>query len=447
MLDRTSGTPSAQGSRTPPEADFQYDIGDADDSLEQMRALNARFGDIYRIYSPSRTRHVYVINHPDDARRVLVSNHANYGRGFGLDRVRVLLGNGLVTSDNELWRAQRYMMQPLFHRRVVTRFGELIDTATEQLMARWERHLAGNEPVNVTDEMSEVTLEFILRAIFGTDLDRLTETLGHNPFWLVANNPERNLSFASQFYQLRRLVADLARRRRADPAEHFDFLGMMLAARAKGTGTPMGERELVDEVMTLIIAGHETAASGLNSAWYLLSQHPEAEARMHAEIDAAAQEHAPSLGATESLLFTRAVASEALRLYPPVWLMSRTARGPDVLAGCEIPAGADVLLSPYLVHRHPEFWTEPESFRPERFALDPDAGRARCAYIPFGAGPRHCIGETLALYEMCMHLYKVARQYRLRCPMGQSIELEALVNLRTRAPVMMQLERRGADGS
>src|ERR1700690_3764533 len=147
-------------------------------------------------------------------------------------------------------------------------------------------------------------------------------------------------------------------------------------------------------------------------------------------------------GGAEALEFPAPVVGEALPLSPPVWLMSRTAKGPDVLAGYEIPAGADVLLSPYLVHRHPEFWPEPEAFRPERFAEDPDAGRARCAYIPFGAGPRHCIGETLALYEMCMHLYKVARRYRLRCPIGQSIELEALVNLRTRYPVMMQLERR-----
>jgi cytochrome P450 len=437
-----SGTHSAQSKRAPPEPEFQFNIGEVDDSLEQMSALNARFGDIYRVYSPSRRRYVYVINHPDDARRVLVSNHGNYSRGFGLDRVRVLLGNGLVTSDNELWRSQRHLMQPLFHRRVVTRFGELIDTSTERLIARWEGYLAGGEPVNVTEEMSEVTLDFILRAIFGTDLDRLTETLGHNPFWLVANNPERNLSFASQFYQLRRLVADLARRRREEPAEHFDFLGMMISARAKGTGAAMGERELVDEVMTLIIAGHETAASGLNSAWYLLSQHPGAEARMQAEIEAAAGQRDLSLIATEALRFTRAVASEALRLYPPVWLMSRTANGPDVLAGHEIPAGADVLLSPYLVHRHADFWSEPEAFRPERFAEDPDAGRARCAYIPFGAGPRHCIGETLALYEMCLHLYKVAHRFRLTLPPGQTIELEALINLRTRHPVMMRLERR-----
>lgn len=442
MLSPMSGTRSAPGPRTPPEPEYQFNIGEVDDSLEHMRALNARFGDIYRVFSPSRQRYVYVINHPDDARRVLVSNHANYSRGFGLDRVRVLLGNGLVTSDNELWRTQRYLMQPLFHRRVVTRFGELIDATTARLIARWEAHRAAGGQINVTDEMSEVTLEFILRAIFGTDLDRLTQTQGRNPFWLVASHPERNLSFASQFYQLRRLVADLARARREDAAAHFDFLGMMLDARAKGTGAPMGERELVDEVMTLIIAGHETAASGLNSAWYLLSQHAAAEARLHAEIDAAAEQQAPSLIATEALGFTRAVISEALRLYPPVWLMSRTANAADVLAGYEIPAGSDLLLSPYLVHRHAQFWSDPEAFRPERFAEDPDLGRARCAYIPFGAGARHCIGETLALYEMCMHLYKVARRYRLLCAPGTTIELEALVNLRTRHPLMMRLERR-----
>ncbi len=433
---------ATSSARTPPEPEFAFDIGDAPDSLERMRALNARFGDIYRIYSPGQRCHVYVINHPDDVKRVLVTNHNNYRKGFGLDRVRMLLGNGIVTSDGELWRTQRYMMQPLFHRRVITQFAAVIDQANDRLIERWQRHMATGEPINVTDEMSEVTLEVILRAIFGSDLDALPPQLGPNPFDIIAKDSTRDLSFAARFYQLRKLVLQLIRRRRDDGMEHFDFIGMLLTARDKASGAPMGERELIDEVMTLIIAGHETAASGLNSAWYLISQHPQVEGALHAEIDALSEPAALGLQTSESLTYTRSIVDEALRLYPPVWVISRQSIGPDVLAGCTIPAGAEVLLSPYLVHRHPKFWSEPEAFRPERVGSQSEPNASQFARIPFGAGARHCIGETMALYEMCMHLYRVGREFRLTCAPGQAMELEALINLRSKQPIWMRLERR-----
>jgi cytochrome P450 len=199
---------------------------------------------------------------------------------------------------------------------------------------------------------------------------------------------------------------------------------------------------LIDEAMTLIVAGHETTASGLNWTWYLLSQNPEAEAKLHAEIDAAAEKAEPSLSDMEQLEYTRNVVDEALRLYPPGWLLSRRTIGPDTLSGFEVPAGTDVLLCLYLLHRHPRYWKEPDAFRPERFDAAHEAERPRFAYMPFAAGPRHCIGETLALYEMYMHLYKVARRYRLRYVPERPLELEAQINLRTKHPLMMKLERR-----
>jgi cytochrome P450 len=237
-------------------------------------------------------------------------------------------------------------------------------------------------------------------------------------------------------------VAALIARRRADRGEHFVFLAMLMDARDKETGSPMSERELIDEVMTLIVAGHETTASGLNWTWYLLSQNPEAEKKLHAEIDAAAEKAAPGLAEMESLAYTKNVCDEALRLYPPGWLLSRRTIGPDTLAGYSVPAGTDVLLCLYLLHRHPRYWKEPDAFRPERFDAEHEAERPRFAYMPFAAGPRHCIGETLALYEMYMHLYKVARRYRLTYVPDRPLELEAQINLRTKHPLMMKLERR-----
>jgi cytochrome P450 len=427
----------------PPEADIQFDIGATDDTLERMTELFARFGDIYRVFSPGRKSYTFVINHPDDVKRVLVGNHRNYTKGVGLNRVKILLGNGIMTSEGELWRRQRYMMQPMFHRRIITEFARLIATANDRFIERWEAQARRGELVNVTDDMSELTLDIVLRSIFGRDLERLASQLGGNPFEVLTKDQARNLRFAYKFRSLAKLVGELVQRRRGEPEQHFDYIAMLMDARDKETGDPMGDRQLIDEVLTLIVAGHETTASGLNWTWYLLSQHPEADARLHAEIESVPEDDTPpSLAQMEALPYTQQVVNEALRLYPPGWLLSRRTIGADVLAGFAVPAGTDVLLSPYLLHRHPRYWLEPDAFRPERFAPDHEAERPRFAYMPFAAGPRHCIGEAFALYEMLMHLYKVARHYRLSYPSGEPIELEAQINLRTRKPLFMRLERR-----
>jgi enediyne biosynthesis protein E7 len=435
-----TATQSAQ--QQPPEAELQFDVGSTDDSLERMVELFARHGDIYRVYVPARKSYTYVIHHPDDVKRVLVSNHRNYTKGVGLDRVRILLGKGIMTSEGELWKRQRYMMQPLFHRRVITEFARVLDAANERCIARWEALTRRGELVNLTDEMSELTLDIVLRSIFGRDLDRMSQLLGGNPFEVITREQARNLQFAYKFRSLTKLVAELIARRREEEEEHFDYVSMLMSARDKDTGAPMSERELIDEVMTLIVAGHETTASGLNWTWYLLSQHPEVEARLHAEVDAAQNMAAPSLAQMEALSYTQQVVNEALRLYPPGWLLSRRAIEADVLGGYNIPPGTNVLLPLYLLHRHPRFWKDPDVFWPERFAPEHEAERPRFAYMPFAAGPRHCIGETFAVYEMLMHLYKVARHYRLTHVPDKPLELEAQINLRTRHPLHMRLERR-----
>lgn len=420
---------------------MQFDVGSTDDSLERMIELFRTHGDTYRVFVPARESYTYVVHHPDDVKRMLVTNHRNYIKGVGLDRIKILLGRGLITSEGELWKRQRYMMQPFFHRRVLTKFAGAIGQANDRFIARWEEIRRRGEPVNLTDEMSELTLEIVLRSIIGTDLDRLNAE-GANPFELVTKEQGRNLQFAFSFRSLAKLIAAIIARRRATGAEHFDFLAMLVTARDKETGEPMPERELIDEVLTLIVAGHETTASALNWTWYLISQHPQVEARLHAEIDAAAEAPAPGLSQMEALHYTQQVINEALRLYPPAWLLSRRTIEADELGGYAVPPGTNVLLPLYLLHRHPGFWTDPEAFRPERFAPDQEGTRPRFAYMPFAAGPRHCIGETLALYEMLMHLYKLARHYRLRYIPDQPLELDAQINLRTRYPLHMKLERR-----
>jgi cytochrome P450 len=428
----------------PPEAESPLDARAGVGQLELMRDLFSRLGDIYRGYLPRRRQHVYVIHHPDDVKRVLVLNHANYAKGHGVDRVKTLLGNGLITSEGEFWRSHRYMMQPMFHRRVVNQLSDVIAAAVDRLLERWEGLEARRELIDVSAEMSEFALDVMLRAIFGGDLDRLAGQAGNNPFEFIAKEIGRGAQFASKLYKLREVVVRLVRDRCSNTSERLDFMGMLMGARDKATGASMSERELIDEVMTLIIAGHDTTASGLTSAWYLLSQHPEAEEQMHAEIDSLPSQTAPDFEASESMVYTRSVVDEALRLYPPVWLLTRRAIGPDVLAGYEIPAGANVFMSPYLVHRHPKFWVDPDTFNPSRAtsASGRDPNSQQFARIPFAAGPRRCIGETLALYEMCVHFHRVARRYRLTQPPAQHPELEALINLRIVSPVLMRLERR-----
>ncbi|HEV3180339.1 MAG TPA: cytochrome P450 [Steroidobacteraceae bacterium] len=435
-------TAAAPANSAPPEAELQFDVGSTDDSLERMIELFARHGDTYRVFVPARRSYTYVIHHPDDVKRVLVSNHKNYTKGVGLDRVRILLGKGIMTSEGELWKRQRYMMQPLFHRRVISAFANVIAQENDRFISRWELLAGRGELVSLTDEMSELTLAIVLRSIFGRDLDRLRQQLGGNPFEVVTREQSRDLQFAFKFRSLTKLVAQLLARRRAEPEEHFDYVAMLMEARDKESGEPMGERELIDEVMTLIVAGHETTASGLNWTWYLLSQHPQSEARLHAEIDAAPQLPAPGLAQMEALPYTQQVINEALRLYPPGWLLSRRTIEADVLGGYAVAPGTNVLLPLYLLHRHPRFWKDPESFEPARFAPEHEAERPRFAYMPFAAGPRHCIGETFALYEMLVHLYKVARRYRLVYVPDKPLELEAQINLRTRHPLHMRLERR-----
>jgi enediyne biosynthesis protein E7 len=435
-------TAAAPAKTAPPEAELQFDVGNTDDSLERMLELFARHGDTYRVFVPTRRSYTYVVHHPDDIKRVLVSNHKNYTKGVGIDRIKLLLGKGLMTSEGELWTRQRYMIQPFFHRKVITGFAELVAQANDRFIRRWEALAHKGELINVTEEMSELTLEIVLRSIIGKDLDRLTQERGANPFDVVTKEPARDLSFVYKFRSLTKLLTELFARRRAEPGEHFDYVAMLMSARDKATGQPMSENELINEVLTLIVAGHETTASALNWTWYLLSQHREVEARLHAEIEAAAEIAAPSLQQMEALAYTQQVINEALRLYPPGWVLSRRTIESDVLGGCAVPAKTDVLLMLYVLHRHPRFWKDPDTFWPERFAPEHEAERPRFAYMPFAAGPRHCIGETFALYEMLMHLYKVARHYRLSYVPDRPLELEAGINLRTRFPLYMKLERR-----
>jgi cytochrome P450 len=419
-----------------------FDIGGSEESLERLRDYFARFGDVYRVFAPARGVFDYIINNPEDIKRVMLSNHRNYTKGNGMDRVKILLGNGIMTSEGDFWRRQRRMMQPSFHRRVIDQFAALIGEVNDKYADRWAAAAARGEPVNISSDSSELTLEIVLRSIFGTDLARLEQMMGINPFEVVAKQSNRDLKFAFQFRSLSRLVGELIQRRRRESEEHFDFLGMLMLTRDRETDQPMADKELIDEVLTLIVAGHETTAAALTWTWYLVGTHREAAEGLQAEADAASPTGNLSLDAAESLSFTHQVLQESLRLYPPGWLLSRRSIEADELGGFQIAPRTDVLISPYMLHRHPQYWSEPEQFRPERFAGADAEERHRFAYIPFAVGPRHCIGENIAMFEMLVHMRTMTRRFRLTRATDEPIEFEAQINLRPRSHLMMTVHPR-----
>ncbi len=425
-----------QTTAVPPGPAEGFDLGGSDETLPRLCEYFARFGDVYRVFAPSRGVYDYVINHPDDIKHVLLSNHRNYTKGQGMDRVKILLGNGIMTSEGDFWRRQRRMMQPDFHRRVIDRFGRLIHEVNEKFAARWAAHAARGEPINLTDDASELTLEIVLRSIFGDDLERLERQLGANPFEVVAKEQNRDLKFAFRFRSLTKLVAGLIERRRREHDDRSDFLSMLMAARDRENDAAMSDKEMIDEVLTLIVAGHETTAAALTWTWYLVSRHPDACAALEAEADRT-PDGALGLEAAESLAFTHQVVQEALRLYPPGWLFTRRTLEADELGGFPVAARTDVFISPYTLHRHPDFWDAPEEFQPQRFAGVDAKERHRFAYIPFSVGPRHCIGENMAMFEMLIHVNRMARRFHLTRIDQGPIELEAQINLRPRSNLMM----------
>ncbi|CAN5417902.1 hypothetical protein BH09PSE6_BH09PSE6_33290 [soil metagenome] len=274
------------GITTAPGPAERHDLDADEASLPILASLMARYGDVHAVPSLTRPSDSLVLHDADQIKRVMLTNRGNYTKGVGLERVRVLLGNGLIVTDGDVWARQRRMMQPAFHSRVIRGFAELMHRLNRELIERWIGNAQRGETINLTNELSEVTLAIVLYSIFGVDLDRLIEAEGHNPFELLTRETRRDVPFAVKFRALTRHVRAMIDARRREQRVEHDFLSMLMEARDRDDSEPMSDRALLDEVMTLIVAGHETTAGTLNWAWYLLSQHPQVETQLHAAVDA-----------------------------------------------------------------------------------------------------------------------------------------------------------------
>lgn len=410
----------------PPGPQEQYSV--SDDLLEWMGRQFRIFGDIYKasIYGTS----VYAIRDVEFAHHVLVENWQNYAKGQAIKRVALLLGNGLMVSKGDLWKRQRRMIQPTFNHESIERSIKLITALNTELLKKWQLAATRNESVNVTRDVSSMALEVVLRFILGDDY----ESVGFH-FDILSQDPVRNIEFAKVFRALGNVVLQVTDRRRKDSATSTDALTMLMQARDPQNGQLMQDRQLIDEILTMIVAGHETTASTLNWAWYLISQHPQVEQRLSNELDALTT--CSEFGDLFRFLYARQIIDETMRLYPAGWVLTRKALGNDRLGKYFVPAGTEIYVSPYFIQRHPDLWEQPDHFNPDRFRPENSRHRHRLATIPFSAGPRNCIGEHFARTEMQIHLMTIARHLRLRYVASRPIELDAGVNLRSKHDFVM----------
>jgi len=403
----------------------------SDDLLEWMGHQFRTFGDIFKgcVYGTS----MYGIRDVEFAHHVLVENWQNYVKGQGIRRVALLLGNGLMVSKGDMWKRQRRMIQPAFNHESLEPSIKMIAAVNTELLRKWELAAGKNESVNVTHEISLTTLEVTLRFIFGDDYEGVA---GY--FNLLSEESARNMEFAHSFRALGKIILEVIDRRRKDSATSADVLGIIMQAHDPQSGQLMSDSQMIDEILTLIVAGHETTASTLNWAWYLISQHPEVEQRLSAELNSL--EPFSQWVDLSRFVYTRQIIDEVMRLYPAGWLVTRRALHDDWLGDYFVPAGTEIFVPPYFIQRHPVLWEEPDRFDPDRFRSENSTHRHRLATIPFSAGPRNCIGALFARIEMQIHLMTIARSLRLRYISSRPIEMEAGVNLRSKYDFIMYPE-------
>jgi len=411
-----------------------------------------RYGDVVRYHLA--TMPAYLVVHPDGVNHVLQENHRNYVKSPDYRILARLLGEGLLTSDGALWMRQHRLMAPMFHGQRVAEFGATIMDCTLQMLDHWNPIASQRQTFDVCAEMMKLTVEIIVRILLnvkvggeqareiGDAITVVNERFGE--FDLGTLLPflptPANLRSRCAAQSLHRIIAGMIEERRREGTDRGDLLSLLLAARDQDTGEAMSDQQLHNETLTLILAGHETTANALSWTWYLLSQHPEPERKLHRELAEVLAGRAPTVADLPSLRYTAMVIEESMRLYPPVWAVGRSPVADDEILGFAIPKGASVMLCQWLTHRHPDFWEEPERFDPERFSPDRIAKRPHYAYFPFGGGPRQCIGNTLALTEATLILAAVAQKYRLRMLPGHPVEPRALVSLRPRYGLKVTLE-------
>jgi cytochrome P450 len=413
-----------------------------------------RYGDL--VHMKAGPYHGFLLSEPAHIRHVLQDNARNYHKSPLYARLRDTLGNGLLTSEDASWLRQRRLSQPAFHRQRLVAMADVMAACAQQMLERWDGIAAAGGTIDVVEEMMGLTQAIIVRTMFSTDLGATAEVVNRTwpvinrrigeTFWATKLETSLPLPANRRFWRalaeldavVYRIIADRRRTGRDEP----DLLSMFLSARDEETGAVMTDRQLRDEVMTMLLAGHETTSLALSWTYYLLSQNPEIERRIADEVDRVIGAGRPSFEHLDRLVCIRRAIDESLRLYPPAWGFSRLAMGDDDIGGYRVPKGSLVYLIPFVIHRRPKLWPDPGRFDPDRFTPEQEAARPKFAYIPFGGGPRGCIGNHFAMIEVQLIVAAIAQRYRVELLPDQQIRPEPLITLRPAPGVRARLSAR-----
>ncbi len=400
------------------------------------------------------SQHTFLLSHPDYIQNVLVAHDWNFLKGRGLQRAKKVLGKGLLTSEGNFHRRQRRLSQPSFHRQRIASYAEIM---AEYARRRGEQWKAG-ETRDIAQEMMSLTLAIVAKTLFDADVETEAKEIGRalgevlemfstfsSPLTEVLDKLPlpRNRRVQQAKMRLDETIYRIIEERHATTEDRGDLLSMLMMAQdTEGDGGGMSDEQLRDEVMTLFLAGHETTANALTWTWYLLSQNTDVEARMHAEIDSVLRGKLPTVDAVERLTYTERVFTEAMRLYPPVWVMGRRTVSGYKVGKYYVPARAIILLSQYVMHHDERYYPEPEKFDPDRWTPEAKARRPKYAYFPFGGGPRMCVGEQFAWMEGILLIATLAQKWKMRLVPGHPVKLQPLITLRPKHGMRMTIEKR-----
>ncbi len=420
--------------------------------IKFLTNLVDRYGDL--VFFKLGPMPVYLVNNPDYIRDVLVTHNRNFMKGEGLQRAKRLLGEGLLTSEGEFHLRQRRLAQPAFHRQRIAGYATTMIDYAARMRDEWRV----GETRDVSREMMRLTLAITGKTLFDADVESEADEIGAAltttfelfnrmalPYiqWLDRLPLPSTRRFQKARGRLDATIYRIINERRKSGEDRGDLLSMLIQARdIEGDGSGMTNEQLRDEAMTIFLAGHETTANALTWTWYLLSQHPEIEARFHSEVDEILKGATATAEDYPRLRYTEMVFAEAMRLYPPAWIIGRRALGDYQINGYKIPARSILLMSQYIMHHDPKYFPDPFRFDPERWKPEARESRPKFSYFPFGGGPRLCIGESFAWMEGALVLATIAQRFKMRLAPGHPVEMQPLVTLRPKHGMMMILEPR-----
>src|SRR5581483_1011604 len=421
------------------------------DPLTFLTNLSRTYGELARYEMGGEQ--LYFVNNPHWIKDILVTHNKNFTKSRGLERTKKLLGNGLLTSEGAFHLRQRRLMQPAFHRERIATYAQAMVDYADQMRQSW----SDGRTIDVSQEMMRVTLSIAGKTLFDVDVESQAAEVGRaltdvmESFWLTMMpfaeamerlpvGPLHRSKIARQ--RLDAIIYDMIRERRASSRDRGDLLSMLLLAQDEDDGSTMTDQQVRDEAMTIFLAGHETTANALTWTWYLVSQAPDVEAALHDEVDRALGGRLPTIADLPSLAFVERVVTEAMRLYPPAWIIGRRAVDPYPIGAYVAPARAIFLMSTWVMQRDARFYDQPDRFLPDRWTPEFKAQLPKFAYFPFGGGPRQCIGESFAWMELVLVVATIAQRWKLALVPGHPVVPQPVVTLRTKHGMKMTLERR-----